>query len=252
MPQYDTALTTFSPDGNLYQVKYAFEAVRKGKSVVGVRGRNCVVIGVEKPVSAKLQNSYLEKKISLIDKHLISAHAGLSADARVLLDRAKVECQSYKLTVEDKPSVEYVAKWIAQLQQKYTQTGGVRPFGVSVLVAGIDHKNEPILFKTEPTGNYMEWKAAATGQKIEDTQKYLTLNYKEDMDDDESIKLCVETLMEVVESGLSSGLMEIWVLSSKEPENPRVLDDDTINEIRQQVLKQREDERKAREEAARQ
>lgn len=247
MSRYDSALTTFSPDGNLYQVKYAFEAVQKGKAVVAVRGSDTVVLGVERPVSAKLQNSEMEKKIAQLDRHLIVGYSGLNADARVLVDRTRVECQSYRLTVEDKPSIEYVSRWIAGLQQKYTQRGGVRPFGVSMIVAGFDPEGNPALYKTEPTGNYMAWRACATGHKWEDTSEYLTKHYEPNLDRTAATKLCVESLMEVVEVGRP---MEIWVLTKDNPEKPEVLSQDDIDKLRQEVMDQREQERLAREAAA--
>ena len=145
---YDSALTVFSPEGTLHQVDYASRAVEKGSSVVGVRAKDCVVIGVEKTTTGKLQQSSTIKKIEALDEHVIVAFAGLVADARVLFSRARVQCQSFRLTVEDKVTVEYITRWIAQLQQRYTQRGGARPFGVSFLVAGVDEGGIVRLYKT--------------------------------------------------------------------------------------------------------
>src|SRR5271170_1345553 len=125
---------------------------------VGVRGSSIVVLGVEKKTALKLQDTRTVRKIALLDTHVCCAFAGLNADARILIDRARVEAQSHRLTVEDPVTVEYITKYIAGVQQRYTQSGGVRPFGISTLIMGFDPADEvPRLYMTEPSGIYSAW-----------------------------------------------------------------------------------------------
>ncbi|GLV38922.1 Proteasome alpha4 subunit [Carabus blaptoides fortunei] len=238
--RYDRAITVFSPDGHLLQVEYAQEAVRKGSTAVGVRGLDAVVLGVEKKSVAKLQEERTVRKICLLDDHVVMAFAGLTADARILINRAQIECQSHKLTVEDPVTLEYITRYIAGLKQKYTQSNGRRPFGMSCLIGGFDYDGLPHLYQTEPSGIYYEWKANATGRSAKTVREFLEKYYTAEEVSTErgAVKLAIRALLEVVQSGQKN--LEIAVMRRGQP--LVMLDCATIDEYVTLIEKEKEEE----------
>jgi len=238
---YDRAITVFSPDGHLFQVEYALEAVRRGSTAVGVKGNNCVVLGVEKKTTAALQESRTVRKVCKIDSHVALAFAGLTADARVLINKARLECQSYRLTVEDAVSIEYISRFVARLQQRYTQRGGRRPFGLSILIIGFDDDGTgtPHLYQTDPSGTYSEWNANAIGRNSKTVREYLEKHYaligEEKMDETAAIRLTVQSLLEVVESGSKN--IQIYVMRQGESgtqQLPQAQINDLVKELQEE------------------
>lgn len=237
---YDTAITVFSPDGHLFQVEYAQEAVKKGSTAVGVRGKDIVVLGVEKKAVAMLQDDRTVRKICSLDDHVAMAFAGLTADARVLIQKARVECQSYKLSVEDPVTVEYITRHIATLQQKYTQGRGRRPFGLSTLIVGFDYDGTSHLYQTDPSGTYHEWKANAIGRNAKSVREFLEKNYSDETFESDalSIKLAIRALLEVVQSGSKN--VEIAVARRNRP--LEMLSGEEIERIMAEIEKENEAE----------
>jgi len=234
---YDRAITVFSPDGHLFQVEYSMVAVKRGTAAVGVRGKDSVVLAVERKTVSKLQDSRTIRKICKVDEHIYVAFAGLLADARVLVDMARLECQNYRLNYGSIPDVDYITHHVAHTQQKYTQRGGMRPFGVSTILAGANPDGQVHLYLTEPSGMAVEWKACVIGHGQKSVKEYLEANYKDDMDADATVKFSIRALLEVVESGLKN--IEVLVLRPG-VEGARFLPDATLESMVAELEKQRE------------
>lgn len=182
-----------------------------GPRQVGVRGKDVVVLGVEKKSVLQLQDARTIRKTAMLDTHVCLAFAGLTADARILIDKARVECQSHRLRVEDPVTIDYITRHVAGIQQRYTQSGGVRPFGISTLIIGFDqNESHPRLYMTEPSGMFSAWKANAIGRSSKTVREFLEKNYSEELGKDDTIKLTVKSLLEVVQTGAKN--IEIVVM----------------------------------------
>ncbi|KAH7823217.1 putative Proteasome subunit alpha type-7-B [Monocercomonoides exilis] len=242
MSKYDRALTVFSPDGHLFQAEYAMEAVKKGAASIGVRGANCVILALEKFETKKLQDSRTVKKVGALDSHIALAYSGLSADARVILNKARIECQNFRLRMDAPCPVDYIARYIAGIQQKYTQSGGARPFGISTLIAGFDPDKTPHLFVTDPTGTSTEWQATAIGRSGDVVREYLENHFQQDLSTNDSIDLAMKALLEVVDTGSKN--LEICVMECGKP--MRILADAEITACIERVEgeKKKEEEEK--------
>lgn len=240
--RYDRAITIFSPDGHLFQVEYAQEAVKKGSAAVGVRGDKILVLAVEKRAVPKLQDPRTIRKICKLDDYIIMAFAGLTADARILIDLAREECQQHRLILEDPISVENLARYVANVQQRYTQHSGVRPFGISALIAGFNDDGTPHLYTTDPAGVYMAWKANAVGRSDKTVQEYLEKQYSEKIasNDKDCVKLAIRALQEVVQSGAQN--MELVVLQYGRP--METVPNDEIEALIKEIEDERENQDK--------
>lgn len=208
---YDRAITVFSPDGHLFQVEYAMEAVKQGASALAIVCNDCVIFGAELRSPAKLQKKGSVKKILVIDDHLVCVCAGLTADARVLVNRARIEAQSYRLSIEDACPPLAIARFVAEVQQQFTVRGGRRPFGLACLIGGWFDR-EIKLFQTVPSGIYTQWKANAIGRKDKMLNEFLEKHYTADLSKTAGIKLAMRCLLEVVEHGsknIDIGVLEM-------------------------------------------
>lgn len=213
---YDRAITVFSPDGRLYQVEYAREAVKRGTTAVGIKSADGVVLIVDKRVSSRLLEASSIEKIYKIDEHIGVASSGLVGDARSLVDRARVECQINRVTYDERMDVEALAKRLCDHMQTYTQFGGARPYGTALLIAGVS-EGQGRLFETDPSGTLLEYKATGIGIGRPAAMKLFEEEYRFETPMPESILLGLRALHDATEGKFDVNTVEIGYISIKQP-----------------------------------
>ncbi len=209
---YDRTIVVFSPDGRLFQVEYAREAVKRGTTVVGVRTKDCIVLGAFK-ITSSLSVTESFEKIYQIDDHIGAAAAGLLSDARVLVNQARNRAQMNQITYEEPVDVSTIVKFLSDRVHISTLYAGMRPYGIGVLVGGIDSTG-PRLFETDPSGTVLEWKAHVIGRGAATADKILKQKYGEDMKAEQAIKLVVEALMKSEKDATAQNI-EVAVIEGK-------------------------------------
>jgi proteasome alpha subunit len=218
---YDRAITVFSPDGRLFQVEYAREAVKRGTTTVGLKFKDGVALMIDKRLTSNLIEPTSIEKIFRIDEHIGCATSGLVADARALVDYARITAQIHRVTYNERTSVELLVKRICDYKQTYTQFGGVRPFGTALLVSGVDEQGIH-LFETDPSGALMAYKAGSIGAGRNTVMEIFEDKYKDSMAMNDSIKLGLEGLQKATEGESTALSVEIGVV--KVGENFRKLE----------------------------
>ncbi|MBT4805244.1 archaeal proteasome endopeptidase complex subunit alpha [Candidatus Woesearchaeota archaeon] len=185
---YDRSITMFSPDGRLLQVEYAKKTVKQGSTAIGLACKDGVVLVADKRVTSKLLVAEAIEKMFKIDDHIAVTAAGIISDARVLVDRAQLKAQQHSVTYDSKIDVLSIVKDMCDLKQICTQSAGLRPFGVSLLVAGVEEDGIIKLFLTEPYGLYFQYQAAVIGEGESEIEPILQKKYKPNMSVDDGIK----------------------------------------------------------------
>ena len=211
---YDRGSTIFSPDGRLFQVEYAIEAVKRGTTAIGIKTADGCCLTVQKRLHNSLVEKDLVKKIFKIDGHIATAIAGLTADARVLVNQARIQAQVHKITYNEPITVEALTRRIANMKQMYTQHAGVRPFGVSLLIAGCDEALGPQLYMTEPSGSYWGYRAIAIGSNAPSIIEFLEGEYQSIAETiSEGNLLALKAIKHVSEETLDAEMIEIAIIS---------------------------------------
>lgn len=212
---YDRAITVFSPDGRLFQVEYAREAVKRGATAIGLIYRDGVMLAIDKNVTTRLIKAESIEKIFQIDEHIAVATSGLVADARRLVDFAREYAQEERFLFNQAVDVGVLTKRVCDLKQAYTQWGGTRPFGAALLVIGIDDTGKH-LFETDPSGAYNEWWSIAIGSGKEVVEEMFEKEYQNDMSFDEALLLALKALTKVGDKKITPETVDVAYITEKE------------------------------------
>ena len=212
---YDRALTVFSPEGRLFQVEYALEAVRRGTLAVAIKSREAVCLAAQIKIPSTLMDADSIDKIFQVDEHVGVAISGLHADSRALINYARVQAQSFRLTYDEPVRLSMLVKAIADIKQQYTQYGGIRPFGCALFFIAIDGAGTQI-YTTSPSGIYRSFKAYALGSGESTAREYLTENYKEDLSFEELIHLSLNTMKESINDDLAKETTRLAYIKSED------------------------------------
>uniref|UniRef100_A0A240PK08 Proteasome subunit alpha type n=1 Tax=Anopheles christyi TaxID=43041 RepID=A0A240PK08_9DIPT len=218
--EYDRGVNTFSPEGRLFQVEYAIEAIKFGSTAIGISTPEGIVMAVEKRITSSLIEPSKMEKIVEVDRHIGCATSGLMADSRTLLDRARIECQNHWFVYNERMSVESCAQAVSNVAIQFgdgddTDSAMSRPFGVAILFAGIEN-GEPQLWHMDPSGTYIRFDAKAIGSGSEGAQQNLQEYYLTTMTIKEAINLALSTLKQVMEEKLNSTNVEVMTMTPKE------------------------------------
>ncbi len=215
MMGYDRAITMFSPDGRLLQVEYAKKTVRQGSTAIGMICKDGVLLVTDKRLVDKLIVAESLEKIWQVDDHIAITAAGILSDARILVDRARVKAQEHKVVYDSPIDTITIVKDIADLKQMCTQSGGLRPFGVSLLIAGSDEDGVK-LFETDPTGIYFQYKATAIGEGEIEVKNILLKEYRETLTIDDGLKLALSALKKFITDGFDSDRIDcVYITNEK-------------------------------------
>lgn len=209
---YDRAITVFSPDGRLFQVEYARVAVTRGNTTAGLKFKNGIVLMADKKIQSRLVETSSIEKIFQIDEHIGCATSGLVADARVLVDYARLVAQINKVTYSERMSVDLLVKRICDFKQNYTQYGGVRPFGTALLVGGVDDAGIH-LYETDPSGALVSYKAGSIGAGRNTVMELFEEKYRDGMAMDDAVILGLEALQKSSEEKLDAKAIEVGVVT---------------------------------------
>lgn len=210
---YSFSLTTFSPTGKLPQLEHALKAVQGGKTSLGIQATNGVVIATEKKLPSILVDEASVEKIQLFTGNIGVIYSGMGPDFRVLVRKGQKKAQQYYLQYGESIPVLQLVRDVAAIMQEFTQSGGVRPFGVSILIAGFDDDG-PQLFQVDPSGAYFGWRASAIGKNFVNAKTFLEKRYSEDMELEDAVHTALLTLREGFEGEMTSTNIEVGVIGA--------------------------------------
>jgi len=208
---YSFSLTTFSPSGKLVQIEYALNAVASGATSLGVKAKNGVVIATEKKLPSILIDETSMQKVLMLTETTAIVYAGMGPDFRVLCRKGRKAAQAYFRVYREVIPVAMLVRELAAVMQEFTQRGGVRPFGVSLLLAGFDH-NGPQLYQIDPSGAFFAWKASAIGKQMVNAKTFLEKRYNDELELEDAIHTALLTLKEGFEGKMDHTNIEVGVI----------------------------------------
>ena len=209
----DFSLTTFNSKGKLKQIENALTAVRNGETSVGLIFKDGVVLATEKQFKSPLVDTDSVEKIQQISDHVGATYSGLFGDFRVLLQHARKKTMEYNLIYQEDRLMGNMARETAKTFQEFTQSGGVRPFGISLLMAGADDTGVH-LYQLDPSGVYQEWKATAVGKNGADCRSFFEKRYKDNMSKEEAVHLALLALKRGFEGSFKPKNVEIALVQN--------------------------------------
>ena len=215
MMGYDRSNTMFTPDGRIIQVEYAKKTVEHGSTAIGIVCKDGVLIVVDKRNDNNLLVSDFTGKVMQIDEHIGTAISGLISDGRVLIEKSQLEAQMHRVTYDTKIDVKSITEHICKEKQLFTQFGGLRPFGVSIMVAGIDDK--PRLFLTEPMGTFFEYRAAIFGEGENEIKDKLTKSISKNLSIEKGLSLCIKLIRDYIGKEFSIDRITGFYIKTDEP-----------------------------------
>jgi len=232
---YDRAITLFSPDGRLLQVEYAKKTVKQGSTAIGFVCKDGVLLVTDKRIVDKLIVADAVEKIFQVDDHIIATASGILSDARVLIERAQLKAQQHRVTYDSPIDTITIVKDIANLKQMCTQSGGLRPFGVSLLIAGID-EDGPKLFETDPTGIFFQYRAIVIGEGETEVEEILYKEYKDELTIEECLRIAIKALSKFLDKDFNVDRIDAAYVKIEEPVMKRV-EKPRIESIHREVSK---------------
>ena len=233
--KYDRALTVFSPEGRLYQVEYALEAVRRGTLAVAIKSNEDVCLAAQIKIPSRLMDADSIDKIFQIDDHIGVAISGLHADSRILINYSRVQAQSFRLTYDEPVRVNMLVKTIADLKQIYTQYGGIRPFGCSLFFIAIDSSG-PQIYTTSPSGIYRSYKAYALGSGEAKAREYIEKNLKENASFEDIIKLALNAIKESIDEDMTKENIRLAYIRTSEDNKFKTCSKEEVNKFLTELI----------------
>ncbi|KNH06205.1 alpha 2 subunit of 20S proteasome [Perkinsela sp. CCAP 1560/4] len=208
---YSFSLTTFNPSGKLLQIEHALSAVGNGGVSLAIKTSSGIVLATEKKLPSTLMKSSDIHKVFSLDEHVGCVYSGIGPDARILIAKCRKICQKYNLTFGSLIPVRILVKEIANIMQEYTQSGGVRPFGVSILIAGWDLSG-PSIYQVDPSGSFFAWNATAIGHGSMMARTYLEKRYSDELEREDAIHMALLTIKEIFSGKLDADNVEVGVV----------------------------------------